>query len=656
VDNRQKTIVTAVLALISSLTTGVTNGQEEVRSGIETAAEIIALSDDIESTYLLEKLSELAEQPVMINSGSEDEISRLFFLTEFQVKVLADYVMRNGDVLSVYELSLLPAFDRNIARLMEPYITLAPSGARDRHSRGRTMIMATAASRLSSVVDDERGTRSLLRLRHESNTLSYGLTAENDPGEPFTFKDAWGADFLSGHIMYSDNGFIRRVIIGDYALRFGEGLAYNTGSWQGAWLSSPSFMTGRSAVAPYTSTEENGFFRGAACLLGTLNSGAALFFSSNMSDARVIMGDDSSAVAVSNLVQGGVHVTTSSLEARNSLTETMAGIHLTAGGERVRGGVTTSVTWFSLPFLPDMSKPENVHSFTGSRLVNVAADLRAGTGPLLFFAEAASSFPGSWAATGGVRAKPSDRLSFNILARHLSPDYYAFHSGSFRAGSGSSGETGLAASVHLEVASHLFVSAGADHYRIPWPRYRSAAPSVGGRIEIKGDYLPRDDITLRLTYTSFSREYDRSSETGTAASEMTGKKQLAMLFSFNPSGNIRLTTRLSVCHTSPRHENGALLCQDLSIALRNLPLRIWFRYALCTSDSYDSRLYAWENDLIYLFSVPALYGECSRSSMMLSWKPADRLEFRAKYSLMSRKDELDRVVTGDIRVQGRIIF
>jgi hypothetical protein len=54
----------------------------------------------------------LKESPVQINSGDEKEISRLFFLTEFQVMVLADHVRKNGNVQTLYELALLPAFDR----------------------------------------------------------------------------------------------------------------------------------------------------------------------------------------------------------------------------------------------------------------------------------------------------------------------------------------------------------------------------------------------------------------------------------------------------------------------------------------------------------------------------------------------------------------
>jgi len=393
-----------------------------------------------------------------------------------------------------------------------------------------------------------------------------------------------------------------------------------------------------------------------------------LFASTNKIDARVLFAEDSTVIGVSNLVSGGIHLTESQLEARNSLTETIAGVRLTAGAEKVRGGVSASSTWFSMPFLPDITKPENLHAFTGDRLVNLAADIRAGTGSVLFFTEAGMDLAGSasamggqnlrdsWAATAGLRVKPSARITFNILVRHFAPGYNAFHSGAFKAGSGSGNETGLAASLHLEAARHLFITAAADHYRIPAPRYRSSSSSIGSRIEIKGEYQPRDNISLRLTYTSSSREYDSAAETGTPASVTHTRQQLGFVFDISPAVTLRLTTRASASCISPSQENGYLLSQDFCYSFRAVPLKLWFRYALCSTGGWDSRLYAWENDLLSSFSVPSMYGEMTRSFIMLSWKPTDRIEARVKYGFTESANSPDGGLKQEVKGQIRIGF
>jgi len=307
-------------------------------------------------------------------------------------------------------------------------------------------------------------------------------------------------------------------------------------------------------------------------------------------------------------------------------------------------------TWFSLPFLPDRSRPENIHAFEGDRLPNLPADFRAGTGQVLPVADVGLSLPGSWADTAGVRAKPSGRVTFNLLGRHFSPDHYAFHPGAYKAGSGSGNETGIAASLHLEAARHLFVTAAADHYRIPGPRYRSSLPSYGSRIEIKGEYLPRDDITMRLSYTSSSREYDKASETGTGWSENHTRHQVGFVLNCMPAQGMRLTTRASASLITPSAEKGYLLCQDLSYSFNSFPLRLWLRYLLCSTGGWDSRLYAWESDLLSSFSVPALYGETSRSFIMISWKPAGNIEARFKYALTDSDNGLRQEVKGQVRI------
>jgi hypothetical protein len=247
-------------------------------------------------------------------------------------------------------------------------------------------------------------------------------------------------------------------------------------------------------------------------------------------------------------------------------------------------------------------------------------------------------------------------VTFNLLARHSSPGYHAFHSGAFKAGSGPGNETGLAASLHLEAGRHLFVTAGTDHYHIPWPRYRSSSPSYGSRTEIRGEYQPRDDLSLRVSYISSSREYDFATATGIAESVTQTRRQAGFILDCRPAGGFRLVTRLSASLISPSEEKGYLLCQDFSYAFRGVPLRLWFRYALCSSGGWDSRLYAWENDMLSAFCVPALYGEMTRSFIMLSWKPSDRVEARVKYALTESGADRGSGLKHELKGQVRIGF
>ena len=51
--------------------------------------------------------------------------------------------------------------------------------------------------------------------------------------------------------------------------------------------------------------------------------------------------------------------------------------------------------------------------------------------------------------------------------------------------------------------------------------------------------------------------------------------------------------------------------------------------------SWDARIYTYENDILYSFSIPALSGTGSRSYIMAKWEIADFAELRLKYGLTS---------------------
>jgi hypothetical protein len=99
-----------------------------------------------------------------------------------------------------------------------------------------------------------------------------------------------------------------------------------------------------------------------------------------------------------------------------------------------------------------------------------------------------------------------------------------------------------------------------------------------------------------------------------------------------------------------------MLCQDFSYSFRNVPLRLWFRYALCSTDGWDSRLYAWENDLLASFSVPALYGEMTRSFIMISWEPAEWVEARLKYACTESVNDTGTELKHELKGQVRVVF
>ena len=56
------------------------------------------------------------------------------------------------------------------------------------------------------------------------------------------------------------------------------------------------------------------------------------------------------------------------------------------------------------------------------------------------------------------------------------------------------------------------------------------------------------------------------------------------------------------------------------------------RYALFQTDSYDARIYAYENDVPGSYSIPAYYSRGSRFYLMLDYNITRKIELWVRYS------------------------
>jgi len=79
-------------------------------------------------------------------------------------------------------------------------------------------------------------------------------------------------------------------------------------------------------------------------------------------------------------------------------------------------------------------------------------------------------------------------------------------------------------------------------------------------------------------------------------------------------------------------ENGFLFYQDVSYKPIGKPYQLTLRYAHFSMDSYDARIYAYESDLLYVFSVPPYFGRGSRMYVMAKLKIKRRVDLWVRWS------------------------
>ena len=67
-------------------------------------------------------------------------------------------------------------------------------------------------------------------------------------------------------------------------------------------------------------------------------------------------------------------------------------------------------------------------------------------------------------------------------------------------------------------------------------------------------------------------------------------------------------------------QNGYLVYQDVSYKQMKSPITFSIRYCLFDTETYDSRIYAFENEVLYAYSIPSFYYKGSRAYVLVKYR------------------------------------
>ncbi|HKJ79663.1 MAG TPA: hypothetical protein VKA10_09010, partial [Prolixibacteraceae bacterium] len=452
-----------------------------------------------------------------------------------------------------------------------------------------------------------------------ADKISAGITAEKDPGETFfSGSNSNGFDFYSGHISMQINPVIQNIIIGDFMVRSGQGLVL----WQGFSTSKSVyaldiFKTGQ-GIRPFTSTDENQFFRGAAASLELGRSKLELFYSNKKRDANLDFAD-SSGMFFTSLQTSGYHRTENEIVDERSIRDRNFGgtLHWNFGNFRV--GATAIHQKFDLPFIRS-NQLYNLFRFQGSENFTAGADYIFSKGKYQLFGEAAVSKSRGKALVQGAVAHLHDRIAFSALFRHLDKNYHALWGNTFSEGSTVNNETGLYFGTRILPVKFVTLSAYSDFYHFDWITFTTAGPASGHDIFVQADFVFSDRFQFYFRHKNEVKDQKfKSEKTYVNLPETTTKNRLHI--EFQPRETLLLRTRFEHCgFKDTEKENGYLIYQDIKFLPTNVPLTASVRATWFDTKSYNSRIYAYENDLLYTFYIPAFYGRGWRYYINLRYK------------------------------------
>lgn len=592
---------------------------------LENQAEVT--DSEMEDDSYWQQLEALRRHPLNLNTVTGAELETLPLLNPLQVASFLRYRNLMGKLLHLHELQAIPGWDVHTIRQVLPYVTLGTgtsplvpiaqrlrSGQHSLLMRASRVLEKTKGFLPPDTPDKEHylGSpwRVFTRYRYMAgDLLQYGITAEKDPGETFSHPQQKGFDFYSYHLFVRRWGKIKALALGDFTVNMGQGLVH----WQSlAFKKSASTLQIKRqgpVLKPYSAAGEYYFHRGAGITLQQKNWETTLFASLRKLDAN-LSGD-----SVTSISTTGYHRTRGEWNERHNLDRFTAGGNVRYSRTGWHVGLNTAHDQFSHPFKRS-DDPYDLYAITGKRWSNHSVDYALTCHNLHFYGEAALDHQGHKAILNGLLVSLDPKADLALVYRHIDKAYQTVQGNAFTENNLPGNEQGVYAGLTLRPTPLWQVDAYADCFRFPWLKYRVNAPGNGGDYLFQLTYKPHKTVELTSRYRHEHKPANRTGEEGALRPvERTVRRNWRTQVAFQATPVFTLKSRVELVWFQPGEgaakEKGFSAFTEACYSPKP-SLAANVRFHLFETDSYNARIYAYEQDVRYSFSIPPFSGKGCR--------------------------------------------
>ena len=222
-------------------------------------------AEDLDESTL-ERFEALATRPLPVNMVPTSRLLSSGLFTAYQAASLSDYRSRCGDVLSVEELALVDGFAGGVAAAMEPFISF------DSRNIPGAPVKDTLIFHNSLI---GKGT-----FRRGAKP-GYGVKERFSIEGIFECSAVYSPDGLKANATVYGRRRPWKIVVGDYNLRYGQGLSLWSGFEMSGIYGTSSLMKRPSGLSPSFSYSAPGARRGIAAEAGFSRQNISAFVSTD---------------------------------------------------------------------------------------------------------------------------------------------------------------------------------------------------------------------------------------------------------------------------------------------------------------------------------------------------------------------------------------
>lgn len=591
----------AVILLVSNFSL------EDIILDIYNAA---AELSEVDYEQLQSDLYALHDSPIDLNATSDEELSQLYFLSPRQIDDILAYAYRHP-FQSLYELRLIPSLEDYEIRDLLPFVTITATASQNTDKIYPKEVFAYAQHEVITRLDARNieayeGTDPMFvqtRYRFDfRRKVTFGLQLRR-PAGGFANDLQYGA-----YIQLRDiTPHLHTLVAGNFQASFGQGLVL-----------APIFHAGKSMYVQTVGQTIEGL-RYYSSVDGEGLHGAGVTIRHNFTAHTRL---DVSALY-------------SMKHADDTVWHHVLGANMTLRHKQLQVELTAIENIWSDSIHPYRNAAYNRHYFRGSNQAVIGSSIRYNYGWFDAFAEVAtaqnhdisdeqttvSKEKWGFGVIAGSRFYPASGVSLVALYRYYSPFFdnalgYAFSETS-RLGDENGGYIGF----DISRLNHWRFTGYADVFRFSGPKYGVPQyPSIGYDAMTEIQHIRRIwQLSLRLrakqkgNLSTYSTRAQFEWKEGPWALRTTAEANLTN----EPSKTTKYKSNLNY---------GVTVFQDIAYDFsvsgisRPIPLTLRARLQFFDAQNWDNRIYAYEHDVLYAFSIPAVYGFGGRGYICLRWQ------------------------------------
>ena len=640
---------------------------------------------ETEDDSFLQQLEHFRKDPVNLNTADENELRELKVLSGLQIANFLSYRKLLGKLVSFYELQAIPSWDIQTIKKILPFVTIAePIKIKEIFKTRFRGGEHTVLLRMSQVIEQSKGfdestggakylgspQKIFFRYRYQfKNILQYGMAGDKDAGEQF-FKGAQnkGFDFYSFHLFARKIGSIQSLALGDFTVNMGQGLI----QWQSLAFRKSVDVVGLKrqspVLRPYNSAGEFNFHRGAGVTVQKNNIEATLFASYRKLSANFVADTVSNEEYITSFLNSGYHRTASEIADRNKLGQLAVGGNIKYKKAGWHAAINAIAFKFSSP-VQKRQEPYNLYAISGNNWSNYSIDFSYTYRNIHFFGEAAVDKNFNKAFLNGLLISVDPRVDISFLHRKIDPQYQSINGNGFTENTYPTNETGFFSGISIRPASGWRFDAYMDIYKFPWLKYLVDAPSNGKDFLAQLTYTPNRQVEIYTRYrteTKQGNQPDNNYPTNYLVTLPRQNWRTQISYRINSSVTVRSRTELLWFDKKDVNEElGFLSFADVIYRplLKRYSANVRLQYF--ETDGYNSRIYAYENDVLFYYSIPAFFNKGYRYYLNINYDLDSKISFWLKWSQTLYKnvesvgsglDEIEGSTKSEVRVMVRVNF